>query len=231
MQPQTNQFGQPQTNQFGQPQQQQQQQWQQPQTNNTGQPMQVVVVQQDPNQTNTMQTTAATTNYSNKMEAIEAEYNKTEQICPIGNFMIWALVMWSIIIVCTVAWCIAGIVLIGIAAACVNEEIGDETTDNATDVVCGVGVAIGVVILIVGIYELCVCSLIVHGIRKYQHGLCIFGCIWAGLGLLACWSVVGSVAYISVSAFVLYGLTLVFTAFHTHYVGKAQQVWFRQSRR
>eukprot|EP01084_Bolivina_argentea_P060187 109984_1 len=186
-----------------------------------GNPVQVVVVQQQPMQTGTG------TNYASKQDAIRVEYAKTEQICPLGTFMIWAMVMWCIILVGVVIWCIFGLVIIGIAASCVVSDHG--SADDLADALCTVGIALGVVILILGGYELCVVSLIVHGIRNYQHGLCIFGCVWAGIGLLGSWAVVGAVAYVSVTSFVLWGLTLVFTAFHTHYVGKAQQVWYAQN--
>ena len=167
-------------------------------------------------QPNTGQT-ATRTNYSSKQEAIKGEYNTMEQICPIGTFMPWALLGWVIILLGCIAWCVVGLVIIAVAAACVGTEFEGDTTETATNVLCSVGIALGVVILILGLYELCITSLIIHGIRSYQYGLCIFACIWAGIGLLGCWAVVGNVAYVSVTGFILYGLTLGFTVGMLYY--------------
>ncbi len=165
--------------------------------------------------------------YASKSQAIQFEYESINQRCCCCSFRFWALFMWSVMIVGSIIMLIVGgIQLFFTYAACtvidasVDALDSDTSTDidDTVDAFCTFYYVIFSIIVAVGLIELVSVSIIIHGIRKYNSCVCIFGCVLSVLNVFGSFAGVQNYLSVSMLSFGLSSLTFIFTVGHTYYV-------------
>jgi hypothetical protein len=176
--------------------------------------------------------------HSSKKQAVEFEYNSIKQACCCCSFRFWALFMWIFNLIGSIILIFAAAIYVFIFATCktLEAQIDDDSGTNATsidddaeaavDTVCSFGLLISCIVLVAGLSELICVSIIIHGIRKFNYSICIFGCVFSVINIFASFASFAGVqnfAQESIASVVASLLTAIFTACHTYYLKQANQ--------